>query len=433
MVHRVLLNDPLLTKLDLTHPYPGDDDPLIHAKLATALARNTHLEVLVLAQSRFVEIEALAASLQVNKTLQVLDIDRKPLSQLDLILIANAVAIGGSITELRCNTTRDLGQGHRSAPVWQAMVNLPKTNTRLRKLVFDMSKAQNQYRDDVQQQLARNNAAWWSRKHDAGISKSSSLAQETKQVVQDTDMSTRINLDISEKFIVPVQPEQSFSREQMRAAAGSLVEIIPGRCWVAPCVMTPIECEEWIRRGVEFGLEQNFGVTRELRTNSRTKDFVNTSMARLLRDRLPNDLIAVVAASAPGTEVRSVFEELRITQYASGQFFRAHFDDSVFRPTPTEHGERGEVSSHTVIAVLSEEFEGGATRFWPTGRYEHAVDVTAPLGSLLVFEQQTLLHEGMPIVSGVKHIAQTGLMRAPDDNDAPKPVLFEWGPGFSPF
>merc|ERR1712032_1504127 len=114
-----------------------------------------------------------------------------------------------------------------------------------------------------------------------------------------------------------------------------------------------------IRRGAEFGLEPNSGVTRELRSNTRTKNFLNTAMARLLRERMPDELISTIVASHPMSAVHSVYEELRVTQYSAGQFFRPHFDDSVFRPQATECGVRGETSTHTVLAVLSDDFEGG--------------------------------------------------------------------------
>merc|ERR1712048_466662 len=83
-------------------------------------------------------------------------------------------------------------------------------------------------------------------------------------------------------------------------------------------------------------------------------------------------------------------------------------------------GERGETSSHTLLLILSDEYSKGATRFWPTGEYDEAVDVTAPRGSMLVFEQLTLLHEGCALEEGVKYVAQGALMRAPPSHANPK-------------
>jgi len=436
MAHRVFLNDPSLKRLEADSDF---GDTAAFPKLATALAKNTHLESLCLSRSNFREAEALAASLLVNRSLRILDMDRNRLSALELILLANAIASSCSLVEWRCNPIVSLGQGHKAAPVWQAMVNAVKTNTSLSKLVLDVDEPQ--YRNAIQDQLARNRTAAWNRRK-AGTSGEQHILAAITTPARAADVPEESEEVLARRkyfSVASIPAERSFSREELRAARGTVVEVLPGRCWVVPCVMTLAECSEWVERGARFGLERNYSETKELRSNTRTQGFVNIAMARLLRERLPGELIAAIAATSPGTEVCSVYEELRVTQYTDGQLFRAHFDDSVFRPEDTEYGKRGETSTHTVLAVLSEDFEGGATRFWPTGRYENAVDVFAPSGSLLVFEQQTLLHEGMVIASGVKHVAQTGLMRAPipmaapDGSACPKPVLFQWGPGLSPF
>merc|ERR1719221_766416 len=232
-------------------------------------------------------------------------------------------------------------------------------------------------------------------------------------------------------------PLRAFAREDFESAGGKVIEVLPGRCWVVPHVLSPTECDEWIQLGTNHGMAKNTTYTSELRTNRRTAGFVNLDMARVVRERLPSELLDRVEECAPGTAVRSVYEEWRVTQYEPRELFRPHFDDSVFRGRD-DNGERGETSSHTVLVILSDDFVGGATRFWPQGSYEGAVDVLAPKGSVLIFEQRTLLHEGCAIESGVKFVAQTGLMRAPSDRDsvdakAPQPVLFRWGPGLEAF
>jgi len=152
--------------------------------------------------------------------------------------------------------------------------------------------------------------------------------------------------------------------------------------------------------------------------------------------------------TAPNTDVRNVHEELRISKYQPGQFFRAHYDESYTRGHERNshgsermimdlQGEHGETSSHTLLLILSDGFNKGATRFWPTGKYDEAVDVTAPRGSMLVFEQLTLLHEGCALEEGVKFVAQGALMRAPTSRFIPNPYLrshdkgFRFGPGVS--
>merc|ERR1712014_305428 len=91
---------------------------------------------------------------------------------------------------------------------------------------------------------------------------------------------------------------------------------------------------------------------------------------------------------------------------------------------------------HTLLLILSDDFGGGATRFWPTGKYNQAVDVTAPQGSMLVFEQVTLLHEGRSLKTGTKSVAQGALMRAPTRRvSSGMPTFstgFKMGPGQGP-
>ena len=83
------------------------------------------------------------------------------------------------------------------------------------------------------------------------------------------------------------------------------------------------------------------------------------------------------------------------------------------------------------MLYLSEDFDGGATRFFPTGSFENpneAIDVRLPKGGMLIFEQYGLLHNGMPILEGTKMIAQSALVRAQPEGLV-KPAIFRWGPG----
>ena len=84
---------------------------------------------------------------------------------------------------------------------------------------------------------------------------------------------------------------------------------------------------------------------------------------------------------------------------------------------------------------LTQDFEGGATRFFPAGNFKSAtdaIDVKLPQGGALIFQQHGVLHTGMAVKSGVKVIAQTGLLRAQPEGLL-KPRLFQWGPGLKPY
>ena len=171
-------------------------------------------------------------------------------------------------------------------------------------------------------------------------------------------------------------------------------------------------------------------------------------MAQTVWSRLPADLQREKEVTPPNTDVRNVHEEWRISRYQPGQFFRAHYDESYTRghagiSNGSERvlcnlqGELGETSSHTLLRILSDGFTKGATRFWPTGKYDEDVEVKAPRGSMLVFEQVNLLHEGCVLEDGVKFVAHGALMRAPPSGFIPNPNLrsqdkgFRFGPGQS--
>lgn len=228
----------------------------------------------------------------------------------------------------------------------------------------------------------------------------------------------------------------------------SFVQVLPGRCWLVPGVLTSQECDDWICKAQMHGLE-----TSKLdagRYNNRTKDFIDLDMTQLVRSRLPPGVQREVEMTSPNTDVRSVHEEWRISKYQPGQYFRAHYDESYTRGYGRNsedsgriirnlEGEQGETSSHTLLLFLTDTFSKGATRFWPTGSYDEAVDVTAPRGSMLVFEQRTLLHEGCALEDGVKFVAQGALMRAPPPDfilDPNRPTFdkgFRFGPGMSSY
>merc|ERR1712046_13152 len=163
--------------------------------------------------------------------------------------------------------------------------------------------------------------------------------------------------------------------------------------------------------------------------------------AQLVWSRLPTELQREVEVMSPHTNVRNVHEEWRISKYQPGQFFRAHYDESYTRGIGKNshgservirnlQGEHGETSSHTLLLILSDAFSKGATRFWPTWQYDEVVDVTAPRGSMLVFEQLTLLHEGCALEEGVKYVAQGALMRAPSSHFTPNPIQQSFDHGF---
>jgi len=216
-----------------------------------------------------------------------------------------------------------------------------------------------------------------------------------------------------------------------------LTEVLPGRAWVVPQLLSEAECAAVVEFGEAFGLEPAQGASgvQGLRTSKRTTNLCHPGLAALVGPRLPETLLQAVEAARPHTAVRGVHPNWRIARYDQGDAFPAHYDQADCLTVQGGHGKERFDSSHTLLISLSHRsaFDGGATRFWPTGKCDDtAVDVELPCGHALVFEQRGLLHAGLAVRSGVKHIAQVGILRGAPRGLASAPSVFRVGPGVAP-
>jgi len=219
-----------------------------------------------------------------------------------------------------------------------------------------------------------------------------------------------------------------------------VTEVLDGKGWVVPNLLSPEECEEIIRLGEDWGIgEEDVKVPEDqrVRTSNRTNSYQNPELTIRLNKRLPEDLLVAVQKSSPWTSVRGLHPNWRIARYRNGETFPAHQDqaDSVIAKHPDRVRQRY-TSSHTLLINLKrkgEDFDGGATRFFMDGTYKgRTVDICLPQGYALVFQQKGLLHAGMPVIGdGVKYIAQAGLLRGePERGVLTGPAsVFKYGPG----
>ena len=119
---------------------------------------------------------------------------------------------------------------------------------------------------------------------------------------------------------------------------GELTEIIPGRAWVLPNVLTPEECSDWILRGQKAGMNE---AKQKLRSSKRTSYYVDASMSAAVKPKLTQELISNVEKSDPGTEFKGVHTNWRIAEYQKGCTFPAHYDQDSFNILPpNEEGVR---------------------------------------------------------------------------------------------
>jgi len=226
-------------------------------------------------------------------------------------------------------------------------------------------------------------------------------------------------------------------------SATSVTEVVEGRAWVVPALLSPEECQEIIRKGEEFGMtlpkgagEGDIGLVRNSR---RTNEYMAPWMTQLVAPRLPEELLAAVETTSPHTAVRGVHTNWRVAYYGPGQTFPAHFDNSdTITLAGVEEGTKELcTSSHTLLIYLSpnSSFSGGATRLFLSKKYqEDTLDIKLPQGYGLVFQQKGLLHAGLEVRApegsdtGCKYIAQAGVLRGQGELRA-APSLFKYGPG----
>ena len=138
-----------------------------------------------------------------------------------------------------------------------------------------------------------------------------------------------------------------------------------------------------IQLGEDWGISDDntrIGEGEErIRTSNRTNNYCNEELTIRLNQRLPEELLKAVEASAPRTSVRGLHPNWRIGRYQAGQTFPAHQDQADF--VTVRHQERVRqryTSSHTLIINLrqpGQDFQGGATRFFMEGEMEETVEL----------------------------------------------------------
>ena len=93
-----------------------------------------------------------------------------------------------------------------------------------------------------------------------------------------------------------------------------VTEVLDGKGWVVPTLLTEAECEEFIQAGEDFGIgEEDIKVPadKRTRTSNRTNSYQNAEWTKRLNQRLPEDLLVAVESSAPYTSVRGLHPNWR--------------------------------------------------------------------------------------------------------------------------
>jgi len=160
MVHRVYLNDPDLTTLDLTNCFmlPPAECEHLSPKLAKALGSNTHLEKLILANANIMGaevVEALAKSLRSpNSALKVLNLDSNQLQPSEVQKVVEALSYNRALEEFRCSGQNCEETADERRLVFAALQETMKTNRSIRKLGMHIPPF---FHDTITRSIVRNN------------------------------------------------------------------------------------------------------------------------------------------------------------------------------------------------------------------------------------------------------------------------------------
>ncbi|KAI1476871.1 oxidoreductase domain-containing protein [Daldinia eschscholtzii] len=99
--------------------------------------------------------------------------------------------------------------------------------------------------------------------------------------------------------------------------------------------------------------------------------------------------------------------ELRFLRYGPGQYFRPHCDDHFV----DKDGTKSYLTLHLYLNG-GEDVQGGATRFavdFEDPR-EGKLDINPAAGSLVIFQQRDMYHEGVEVDRGTKYTMRTDIM-----------------------
>lgn len=139
---------------------------------------------------------------------------------------------------------------------------------------------------------------------------------------------------------------------------------------------------------------------------------IPTAVARL--SDAPEITGQLAAVNGETWEIARLDSALRFLRYEVGQYFAPHCDGHY-----VDKDGRAEKSFLTVHVYLNgggqgddEEIEGGATRFGVDfeNPKEDKVDVDPRQGSVLIFQQRDMYHEGVEVEKGTKYTLRTDVI-----------------------
>lgn len=192
------------------------------------------------------------------------------------------------------------------------------------------------------------------------------------------------------------------------------LDLLPnGLAFVLENVLTKLECDQLIQQGESFGFKDLSGLyTQTYRNNKRVINF-NDQLKEILWKRITNYLESTIEIQGKAPTFLTTYftngvwekdnlnNNFRLCKYNPTNFFKRHVDEG-YHPDPKSHR-----SLKTCMVYLNSDFEGGETVFYFSDN--HTYSLKAGTGTCLIFNQN-ILHEGMPVKSGLKYFVRTDIL-----------------------
>ena len=172
---------------------------------------------------------------------------------------------------------------------------------------------------------------------------------------------------------------------------------IPRSILTIPEALSAVECHDHIGRSEQIGYEaapiitfRGAKIDEDVRNNDRIL-FDDEGLAAVLWSRIRDHIPAIL----DDREAIGLNERFRYYRYTPGQKFASHRDGSFRRPN-------GEESKLTCILYLNDNFSGGETAVKDR--------VIEPKRGMALIFRHEFLHEGRPVLQGIKYVLRTDIM-----------------------
>lgn len=203
-------------------------------------------------------------------------------------------------------------------------------------------------------------------------------------------------------------------------------------------VFSKEECQAFIDTTEALGFlpDAPVSLSRDVRHNDNVTWVVDKTTDELIWQRCAHLMTGSNLDQFEGRQALGINARFRFYRYKEGDFFKFHTDSAwpssrVINQQLVTDAYPDRYSEMTFLILLSEDFDGGATRFrvngndpyQPVGRHAPMkdIDVRTPAGSVLCFPHGMhplhRVHSSVPISRGTKYIIRSDVLFKQSDTD----------------